>query len=334
MRKMEFSICIPSFNRGQRALKLINSIIESGLNGFEVILLNNNSNIGNEYYDQIEKIAESNGQIRYIKHETNILFCGNFLKALKSAQTSVVLMISDEDIPNIEALKPLVQLIYENDDIGLIRGSIEPCEDSRQRNAIYYEDAAFSPGEDALVKYALTNNYFSGTIYNLKLLEKYDMIEKLSNAVPYQRYYPHLYLELMICVKAQCLTTSIVTCFEGKPEIAQDNNPVNYAPPYSYGSRVDQFIALRDGLMEVICSNNDEFDIDLFFKMYAKLFLKYLRLIGLVNAPLYINQSLYPDYLKDSFYKVVLSGIVVYPQIQPYFHVIVNQLEEIYEKNK
>ncbi len=343
MNKPKYNICIPSYNRGKRALYLVEKLLQNVDDDCQIILLDNNSISQIEEYNQIKKMSEDSEILTYIKHNKNILFHGNYLASLVHATAPYVLIISDEDFPNLEGVAALISFLEVNRDVGIVRGSIAPLNENFLGNSTTYDDKVFSKGEEALLNFGFLNNYFSGTIYNIELIKKFDCLEKLATGMEKNRVYPHLYFELHVAAFCNCITTSIVSCFVGEEIFPEGGggDPLmgqvgydDYAPPYSYGSRVDQFVILRDAIVEVCKLRDNALDVELFFKLYAKLFLKYLYLIGQVNAPLYHKSILYIGSLKDSFYHLAVAGLVIYDEIRPYLNNILPQLQNLYEKYK
>ena len=77
---------------------------------------------------------------------------------------------------------------------------------------------------------------------------------------------------------------------------------------YSYGKRIDQFIALRDALMEVFSvSTPSKFIAKDFYNAYIRLYAKFLMLICGANARQYVKHGL--DIKPLQMHLVVRYGI-------------------------
>ena len=61
-----FTICIPTFNRGERALELVNTVLPNLEENWSLMVLNNNSFDGTEFYDKIEELGREHSNLEYI----------------------------------------------------------------------------------------------------------------------------------------------------------------------------------------------------------------------------------------------------------------------------
>ena len=58
--KSKFTICIPTYNRGKRALKLVENLLLNLKEDQSVLVLNNASTVETEAYLKIKNISEQN----------------------------------------------------------------------------------------------------------------------------------------------------------------------------------------------------------------------------------------------------------------------------------
>jgi len=340
----KFSICIPTFNRGERALDLVKKCLPNLNNDWELLILDNCSDRGDSYYKKIETLSQNHDQLNYIKHDSNRMFAGNFLACFDHSRSPIIMVCSDEDMPNIEFVKHSLSMMKNNLNLGLIAGSVSPLEGVTPGNSYNLPDAIYERGKDALLKYGFMRNYLSGGVYNKAKIFEYNLHERLRSGIAKHWAYPHLYLEILIAAKCDIQLSSLNCCFEGKAEATdivessitstKDNHSLKYKPPYSFGARIDQFIALRDAAYEAASLLPEGFDIDTFFIMYLSLFSKYLRLVGLSNAPLYTENMMFPSFVQESLYSLARSAVVMYPEMRPYLSLMLEKLEEIFEGNK
>ncbi len=75
--KCNFTICIPTYNRGKRALKIGRKFIIK-FKGRWVYVLNNASTVETEAYLKIKNILRQNTQLSYFEQKNNMQFYGNF----------------------------------------------------------------------------------------------------------------------------------------------------------------------------------------------------------------------------------------------------------------
>ena len=78
----DFTICIPTFNRGKRAFELVNILLKDLEKNWSILVFDNASTNGVEFYNEIENLSKINNQIKYVRHETNRQFYGNFKSCL------------------------------------------------------------------------------------------------------------------------------------------------------------------------------------------------------------------------------------------------------------
>ena len=340
----KFSICIPTFNRGKRALDLVQKLLPNLKDDWELLILDNCSDKGGSYYKKIELLSKDYDKLSYIKHDSNRMFAGNFLACFDLSRSPVIMVCSDEDVPNIEFVEHSLSMIKTNSNLGLLAGSISPLEGVSPGNSFNLPDVIYERGKDALLKYGFMRNYLSGGVYNKAKVFEYELHERLRSGISKHWAYPHLYLEILIAAKCDIQLCSLNCCFEGKAEATdivdsnitttKDAQSLKYKPPYSFGARIDQFIALRDAAHEAASLIPEGFDIDTFFVMYLSLFSKYLRLVGLSNAPLYTENMMFPPFIQESLYSLARSAVVMYPEMRPYLSLMLEKLEEIFEGNK
>ena len=338
MTRPEFSICIPTYNRGPRALAAVKKLLPAMDFDWELVVLDNASTDGIDEYQQIHALAETHENLRYIRHQTNCFFQGNYLASLENARASYCMVVSDEDHANPEMIREVIPLLRENPRIGILRGSVAPLEPGQKpQNSFTHPEKVMRAGKEALFGYGLLNNYFSGTIYNREVIARHDLLARLREGLEKHRIYPHLFFELLLCAVADVVTTGKISCHEGVCEFTSGGDPVmgqsqgvmDYAAPYSFGSRVDQFIVLRDAIRDAVTLMGKPFDLNVFVNMYVGLCHKYLRLVGLVNAPLYEKMFMHPIMVLKSMLFVCTAAISAYPELEAHRKQITDAITEI-----
>lgn len=332
-----FTICITTFNRGKKALNLVKTILPDMKSDWKILVLNNNSDSETEYYDEIEKLSIKNKNLSYIKNTVNVHFHGNYLACFEKAISQYIMILSDEDFPNMQLLPKAIEYLLATPRVGILRGSTELMEGVLSGNVIKYDNQYYKAGKEALLGYGLSNNYHSGTIYNRKKMVEYGFVELLKKNLQKQKIYPHLYIELLTITKLDAYRVIDVLSLIGSEQIIKEDGNVSnssmiYQSPYSFGSRVDQFIDLRDALFETVVLYNN--NVDLFIQLYMNLVWKYFYLISSVNMPLYQKTILKESYIIDSFYDVACASILNYPVVLNYEEQIIEIIDNIYSKFK
>lgn len=116
------TISIPTWNR-ERLIKdlledLIRQINKHGLTDLVQILVSNNASDDNTH-EIVEKLRKESSLITYNKNSTNIGGKSNVLKSMEMAETEYVLFIGDDDLLNVENLKPVVELLKSESAFGV-----------------------------------------------------------------------------------------------------------------------------------------------------------------------------------------------------------------------
>lgn len=340
----DFTICIPTFNRGKRALELVNILLKNLQENWSVLVLNNASTNGVEFYNQIENLSKINNQLEYIRHEINCQFYGNFKACLTQATSKYIMIVSDEDFVNFDEIGNIINelIIYKN--LGACRTSISPHKDLKiAGNSHIFQTSYFPGGEKALSGFCFSNNYISGIIYNLENIRKTDLIEILDKNILSHKAYPHLYFDLLVSSKFDVLVTSKIGILEGAPisetlnEEGKKAITFDHIGLYGYGERINQFLAFRDGIADAVNLLNDKSDNDkfiIFLNIYLLLVQKYFYLIAMCNMPQYKKHYMEESLLKESFFYIACSAIFAHPQTEPYKEIVLEGITNIYNNYK
>lgn len=329
---VSFTICVPTFNRGGKALNLAKILLPDIDDDWELLFLDNCSVREMDSYKQIAELADNNPKVRYVRHETNGGFHHNFVACFEMAKAPYIMVMSDEDITNPKMIREVLPLLQQYPNVGVMRGSMIPLEGVEARNSYIRSDNSYFRGEEALTDFSFTNNYISGTIYNRALLEELGLVDRLKNGINHHAVYPHLYLDLLASAVTDVVTTSKICCFEGGEQIMEGNAPTVYAIPYSFGSRVDQFIVLRDAVMEAVGLIEGDFNWSIFVNVYLRLCGKYFFLITQINSPMYIQHKIHPGLLHQAMLYVCGAAISMYPELTEFQTYIFEEIQKLHHK--
>ena len=208
------SICIPSYNRGHRAIELVRQILSmdcvSGRNDIEIIVSDNGST---EHTDGYDEIAGIGAPVVFNRFDENKDYYGNYNKVVKMSDAHYCLLISDEDGIDEAVLTEFIAFLEKNPDAGLIRTGT-----SSHYTGI--GGGLRTAGEEALKSFYLSGNYISGSVYNRDhvrdelidgLLARYDGDEGYF-------YYPHLFVEAYVMNLADFYFFEECLILEGKDE--------------------------------------------------------------------------------------------------------------------
>lgn len=201
-RDVFLSICIPSYNRGSRALEAVKAICQSEYDSeIEVIVSNNASTHDVEGYEIIKNMSDS--RVVYCENETNVGALENILKLLEVAKGRYAVLSSDEDIMITSNLSYYMNLIQQNRNCGVFTtggegGNFGPC--------VEREPDTYTRGRDAVI-HAINSNYMTGVCYNMELLRGIDSVEEVrknqDNAMV--RSYPHCFMNVRSALRSDVL---------------------------------------------------------------------------------------------------------------------------------
>jgi glycosyltransferase involved in cell wall biosynthesis len=314
------TICFPSYNRGKILLKTIKELLPTLGSEWSVLVVDNASTKDRGAYKEIEILAESSSYLYYFRHKKNGLFEGNLLSLFDLVQTQFFLVVSDEDFPSIEALDQMVPFLENNRDIGGIRTSLGTLPGVQKGQAVTFKDMYFSKGE-GISLFGLNGNYITGQIYNAPLLNELNIPQRLKKNIHANQWYPHLYLNVLAAANSRTMLSSSITCYEGTTDAYRPEETKDYFGPFSYGTRVDQFIALRnviyEGYIDIKNSGKaQEFDISGFYETYRQLCSKYQFLIFVAQGGMYKDQLINLDFLLSAFSLLCLSSVEKLPNYE------------------
>ena len=318
------TICFPSYNRGKILLKSIKELLPKLSSQWPVLVVDNASNKDREEYKEIEILAESSSCLCYFRHKKNGLFEGNLLSLFDLVQTQFFLVVSDEDFPSIEALDQMVPFLKNNKDIGGIRTRLGTLTGVKPAQAVTFNDIYYNKGE-GITAFGLTGNYITGQIYNAPLLNKLNIPQRLKKNIHANQWYPHLYLNVLAAANSPTLISSSITCYEGTTDAYRPEETKDYFGPFSYGTRVDQFIALRNAIYEGYTdmknsSKTRELDITGFYNSYFHLCSKWQMLIFMAQGKMYKDQMINLDFLSNSFSLLCISSVAKLPNYERIKH--------------
>lgn len=273
------SICIPSFNRGDRAYENIMNLLQLQYDEeVEFIVSNNGSqNDTKKYYEKIMDIEDS--RVKYFSFEENQGFTINVTKVCELAEGKYILLLSDEDFVDFNSLDKIMEiLIQSKGSLSVLRTS------STTQNKL--PNQVENAGKDAILTFMLSSNYMSGIIFNNRLLKQYKGVEyvkqNLGNAVCL--FYPHVFFELLLLQYGSAQGTNLLLINEGiaeKTEIGEKEE-LNSKVEISYYATIEGRLDQHKGFSEIfnmleICKS----DQLLHREMYIRLCIKTLYLVRL-----------------------------------------------------
>lgn len=259
---MILSICIPSYNRGHRALSLVKRLLNMKYDKtqIEVICSNNGSDKNIEGYKTLANIHDD--RFHYYEFEENQGFAANYSHVIKMSQGDFCLLLSDEDWIVKENLDFYLHSLQKLSDFGIIRS----------RSSYSYADVKecyAKAGREAIEAFYMRGIYMTGTIFNRrivtnKLLDEYSVRYKDNEAY---LYYPHLLISAYALLHGHFFCSNVLLVSEGATEddlVCIDNTTI---PHYDAYERV---LACMHGYCEQLRDLN--IDAQLKFDMLLMVF--------------------------------------------------------------
>ncbi|WP_025689961.1 glycosyltransferase [Paenibacillus zanthoxyli] len=299
------SICIPSFNRGNRAYDTVTHLLQSCYDEeIELIISNNGTqNSTKNYYDQIRDLDDS--RVKYFAFEENQGFAINCCKVCEMAEGDFILLLSDEDLLNMDVLDQIMSNLHKaKETLALMKTS----------SASQYKlsNLTATPGKDALLQFMLTSNYISGLILNNNLLKQNKGIEYIKENIKNSTcfYYPHMYWELLLSQYGNVQSTNLALVVEGKAEKTEVEEVEIGGGEISipYYASIEGRLEQHEGFSKIfkdmeICQT----DTDVFRQMYIRLCGKTLFLTRLSIDTFYKKTNSDTQELLDRVYKSISS---------------------------
>lgn len=282
------TIGIPSFNRGKKAYdNVIHTLMSCFDEEIEIVISNNGTqNETKNFYQKISLIGDA--RVTYFEFDENQGAAKNICKVIDLAKGKYVLMISDEDLVNLNELKrimSILDMIIESN-IGVIRTRTDG------QGIVPYFGLA-EPGKDALLRFMLTSNYMTGMIFNKEIVKKYKLLDYVRNNLDNETifYYPHVVMELILCQYTCVLGLNIILVNEGQPEkteaqYTEIGKEIKTMIPYY--ATLDGRLKQHKGFYEVIKELEiSKCNFDMFRKLYLALCRKTLYLVSLSREVFY-----------------------------------------------
>ena len=311
------SICIPTWNRGHRALESIKELMKLKYDSeIEFLVSNNGSKKTTEYYDEIEKLSHSDSRITYFKFESNRGFFKNICNVLEIASGKFILLISDEDMVVNEILPQYMAILKNNSTLGVLRSR------TKKFYAHIKDDIYIKSGDDAILNFFLRNNYITGIIYNKEIIKKYNLINFITNNENNLScvLYPHMWLDCAILVHSDFRQKATLLCIEGASELQSQINDQSESTPKedkifilaelgnipihsSYQSRIEQHKSWID-LINKLPVNNYKTCISLYMQLCWK-----TNFLPSVIKDKYIKAGYNWDKIYDEIYDSCIKGI-------------------------
>lgn len=296
------SICIISYNNGDRALKTLTKLLNLKYDAeIEFLIINNFSDKTLDSYKEIHSLTDA--RISYFELPQHIEQGLALCKGLELAKGNFTLILNSGDFINSEVLSDYMNLLKNNPNLGIVRTGTSSAYSN-------LENLYINNGENAFLNFFLNNNSINGIIYNKKIIDSFPLIELLSNSIKgkneFSLVYPNMYLDAFLLLKGDFYAYPKVLCIENPSihsnEIENINN-INLQLGYSsYKSRINQHYGVINMLNELKLSQNA------LLNAYVNLCWKTNFLVSLVNEK-YNSNGYDLNAIYDDLYDCCINGI-------------------------
>jgi glycosyltransferase involved in cell wall biosynthesis len=198
------SICIPTYNRADAVLSLVQNILRSKSQLFEVVVLDNCSE--DDTWSRLAMIKDD--RLRIFRNAENIGGIRNPLKVLTLGRSSFSLLCLDKDTVNPENIEKAIQEISSIDNLAF--GSFELNLVKMLPSEVY------NSGVDAMNNMSFRSNHPTGMFYKTVLYRESEFLKTiLTDYRKFGFYFDILNAEL--CFKGRAVKIRLPFC-QTEPE--------------------------------------------------------------------------------------------------------------------
>lgn len=188
--KTTISICIPSYNRPQELLRLLESIDSKYTNNVEIVICEDKSPKRTEIGEVVAKFSEkANYKVNYNENEINLGYDNNIKNLVKRASNDFIIFMGDDDIFIPGALDKLISFLNDHSDIGYVLKSHQHKFKSGNIEKFRYFDGSkvFPKGQETYVKLFRRSVFISGFTINRHYVKDL-IVDDFDGGLLYQLY--------------------------------------------------------------------------------------------------------------------------------------------------
>lgn len=209
------TIIIPTYNRKDRLIKALNSVLKQDYENIELIVSDNASEDGTHLL--MEEYANKYKNIKYIRREKNIGPVFNFLESYKIAMGKYFTFLPDDDyFVSNTYIKNAVNAFEENENISVVRGIAKVLYEKEEKFVFpQYASTKITKGIDYFFYYHKSTEHMHIEGYS-GLLRKDIIDEFLQTLNPYTDqllFDTELYLYSFLKGDVYFLSDEVAGCF-------------------------------------------------------------------------------------------------------------------------
>lgn len=218
------TVCIPTFNRGEKVESLVKSILRCDSNLLEVAVLDNAST--DDTYSKLLMINDS--RLRLVRNNVNIGGILNCIQSLCYGRGKYLLFCTDKDWIDFSALDRFLNFLASNLDLAAGR-----CELNGKAN---FSAQFFEPGFESIYNLGYQSNHPTGYFFNRMKMEKLGLISKHSD-LSIVGAFPFEFILGELCELSRTAKVVIQMCF------TETKNDAQKIVSFTYAGEADVFFA-------------------------------------------------------------------------------------------
>jgi hypothetical protein len=320
--KCQGTICFLPSNNLSTILPIIGDLFPILGQGWKILVVTSDTHKKQKAFKTLNDICKNSSLVDTLFIKKGVDFqkviptANKVLSVIKFVKTPYITFFSSTDKPSLTGLNSIAKTMSENKDIAAIRGQFCGAIGINKKRS--FSDQFFEIG-DGISLFGLESMSPSGIVYDTSALNQTSILSKFEKELRAHKDYPFAYLNIL-------LATNFKTALVKDPvgtEIEELDSKIDkiseYFSPCSYGQRCDQFIALRNALLEAfidVQKLNDRKTIKLTDVHFAveMLCTRLCTLMGEENGRIYREQMMGMELMLMSFVMFCISGVEQFPE--------------------
>ncbi|PMG94756.1 glycosyltransferase family 2 protein [Vibrio breoganii] len=203
------TVCIPTFNRSEKLVKALASVLSVSHSDLRVIVYDNCSD--DDTWEELKKIEDN--RLSVFRQEYNKGFCRNLIDVVSKAQSKYIYLLSDDDIIEPSYIDEILSNNFlSKNEIGLIYSSI--YDSHNESYYLKYKDNEIDAS--SIGKVLFKHSYMTGMLLNKDAID-FEFIEQLLEEER-NLLYPHEIMVFTILAQGyKSFTHSDISCYQGIP---------------------------------------------------------------------------------------------------------------------
>lgn len=184
------SICIPSYNRPNELIRLLESVDISEKNKVEIVICEDHAPKREEVRKAVTAFSgKSEYTVRYVENAVNLGYDRNLKECIKQANGTWIMYMGDDDMFVPHAMDEYIHFLEEHEELGYILRSYQALHsDGTTEYFKYYENTQFfEPGFSTYVELFRKSVFISGFAFKKEPAMK-NLTDRFDGSLLYQLY--------------------------------------------------------------------------------------------------------------------------------------------------